>query len=124
LYSIETYKTKGGKDEIADYIKQLGEQAQTSKEHRIRLKKIVEYLDLLVTYGTRAGLPAIKHIDGDIYELRPLDDRIFYAYWKDDTYILLHHFHKKTQKTPQKEIDQAKRNLKDWLERGGDNGKL
>lgn len=124
MYDFETYKTKQGKDEIAEYIEQLGQKAKTSKEHRIKLKKIFEYLDLLATYGTRAGLPAIKHIDGDIWELRPLDDRILYAYWTNDTYILLHHFQKKTQKTPQREIDQAKRNLKDWLERSGNNGKL
>ncbi|MDR2179944.1 MAG: type II toxin-antitoxin system RelE/ParE family toxin [Synergistaceae bacterium] len=32
-------------------------------------------------------------------------------------FVLLHHFIKKTQKTPVKEIDQAKRNLKDFLDK-------
>ena len=59
----------------------------------------------------------MKHIEGDIWELRPLKDRIFFFYWKDNTFILLHYFIKKTQKTPQREIEQAKRNLKDFLDR-------
>ena len=37
---------------------------------------------------------------------------------KDNGFILLHYFQfKKTQKTPKREIDQAKRNLKDMQER-------
>jgi len=123
LYDYKTYETKQGKDKIAEYIKKLGKKAKTSKDSRIKLKKIFEYLDILVTYGTRAGLPYTKHIVDDIWELRPLDDRILLAYWKDDTFILLHHFKKITDKTPPQEIEQAKRNLKDWLERSDTNGK-
>lgn len=36
----------------------------------------------------------------------------------DDTYILLNHFIKKTQKTPIKEIEKAKRIIKEIKERG------
>ncbi|MCL1917654.1 MAG: type II toxin-antitoxin system RelE/ParE family toxin [Peptococcaceae bacterium] len=35
--------------------------------------------------------------------------------------MLLHHFLKKTQKTLQKEIDKAKRNLADYRERSEEN---
>lgn len=31
--------------------------------------------------------------------------------------VLLHYFIKKSQKTPKKEIDQARKNLRDFLER-------
>jgi phage-related protein len=126
LYDIVTYETAQGKDEIAEYVSQLAEKAKTSKEHRVKLKKIFEYLDILATYGTRAGLPSMRHLDGDIWELRPFDERILYAYWENDVFILLHHFAKRTQKTPQREIEQAKRNLQDWLERkkGDNNGEL
>jgi len=50
-------------------------------------------------------------------ELRPLDNRILYAYYKNKTFILLHHFVKKTKKLPPKELEQAKRNLADFIER-------
>ena len=44
---------------------------------------------------------------------------LHYAYYKDKKFIILHHFIKKTQKTPKREIEQAKRNLQDYLERNG-----
>ena len=71
----------------------------------------------LSLYGTRLGTPFVKHIEGDLWELRPLRNRIFFFYWKDNRFVLLHHFIKKSQKTPAKEIQRAKLNLKDFLER-------
>ncbi len=65
------------------------------------------------------GEPVSKHLDGEIWELRPLDNRILYAYYKDNKFVLLHQFTKKTQKTPKREIEQAKRNLLDYIERNG-----
>ena len=117
MYEIDIYEDKNGNSPVADFFEELNAKARTSKEHRIRLKKIAEYLQLLRGYGTRAGLPSTKYISEDIWELRPTHDRILFAYWKDDKFILLHHFVKKTQKTPQREILQAKRNLIDFLER-------
>ncbi len=37
----------------------------------------------------------------------------------DDTFVLLHHFRKKTQKTPQREIEKAKMERDDWITRKG-----
>ena len=119
MFDYVTYENRQGKDEIAEFIKELSVKAQTSKYERVRLKKIMQYLDLLVTFGTGIGEPFTKHIEGDIWELRPTSDRIFYAYWKDNKFVLLHQFEKKTQKTPAREIGRAKRNLQDWLERNG-----
>jgi phage-related protein len=64
-------------------------------------------------------LPYTKHLNDDIWELRPLDDRILFAYWKNNMFVLLHHFRKTTNKTPPSEIKQAKQNLKDWVEKNG-----
>lgn len=36
---------------------------------------------------------------------------------KDDTFVLLHHFRKKTQKTPRREIEKAKAERDDWVAR-------
>ena len=102
-----------------EYLKALGK--KTDKDSRLKLKKIHEYMQALGEYGTRAGYPYIKHIDGDIWELRPIRDRFFFFSWQNNTFILLHNFVKKTQKTPAREIAQAKRNLKDFIERSSDN---
>lgn len=48
-------------------------------------------------------------------------DRILFVAWHDNTFVLLHHFMKKTQKTPIREIEKAKRELADFKERGIDN---
>ena len=117
MYEIVFYKDKNDNEPIKDYIYELSKK-QNSKDARIKLKKIFEYIGQLKAYGVSAGKPAIDHITGtDLYELRPTSDRIFFTYWKNDTFVLLHHFIKKTQKTPAREIEQAKRNLEDFLER-------
>ena len=59
----------------------------------------------------------MKHLDGEIWELRPLRDRILFAGVVGGKFVLLHQFLKKTQKTPKREIEQAKKELEDYLER-------
>jgi len=121
MYEVIIYKDKNDNAPIEDYIYGLS-QKQHSKDSRIKLKKILEYIGQLKAYGVSAGKPAIDHITGtDLFELRPTSDRIFFAYWKNNTFVLLHHFAKKTQKTPPREIEQAQRNLKDFLERAEKN---
>ena len=56
---------------------------------------------------------ARKHIEGDIWELRPLRERVFFVAWYNNSYVLLHHFTKKTQKTPKDKIKLAKQRLKE-----------
>mgnify|MGYP000614733014 FL=1 len=34
-------------------------------------------MKILRNYGTLAGEPYMKHLEGDIWELRPIRDRIF-----------------------------------------------
>jgi phage-related protein len=77
----------------------------------------LEYVRVLKAYGTQAGEPYIKHLDGEIWELRPIRERVLFAAWTENEFILLHHFLKKTQKTPASEIEQAKRRLEDYKER-------
>jgi len=62
----------------------------------------------------------VKHIGGQIWELRPLKNRIFLFYWKDNMFVMLHHFIKKTNKTPANEIEIAKSRMKDHIERSGE----
>lgn len=116
MHRIYFYKDKNGKEPVAEYLAELD--SKKDKDSRIKLKKIREYVKTLSEYGTQAGEPYIKHLDGDIWELRPLRDRIFFVGWANGSYILLHHFMKKTQKTPAREIEKAKRELADMIERG------
>lgn len=119
LFDIVFYENRNGEKPVEQYIISLA--IQQNKDARIKANKIAEYIKKLSEYGTHVGLPEVDKIEGtDLWELRPIRDRIFFAYWKDNTFVLLHHFVKKTQKTPKREIEQAERNLKDWLERFGE----
>ena len=118
MFKILFYKDRNDHDPLAEYLGELAQKAVTSKNERIKLKKITEYMELLEKYGTMLGEPYVKHIADDLWELRPLNNRIFFFHWKDGKLIMLHHFVKTTKKTPPREIEQAKRNQKDFLERG------
>ena len=115
MYRIKIYKDSNGEQPIKKYLTQLAE--NTDKDSRIKLNKIDFYLEALRKFRTRAGEPFVKHIDGNIWELRPLRDRFFFFGWQGNYFVLLHHFVKKTRKTPPDEIAQAKRNYKDFIER-------
>jgi len=117
MYEIYFYEDKNGNSPVFDYIQALSQ--RTDKDSRINLTKTQDYIKVLRKHGKAAGEPYVKHIEGDIWEIRPIRGRIFFASWEDDGFILLHHFVKKTQKTPQREINQAKRNLADMRERSG-----
>ena len=86
MYSIEFYEDKNGYSEIVQYLYELRQKSKSSKESRINFNKIVAYLDLLEEYGTRIGEPVTKHLEGDIWELRPLKNRFLYAYYKDNKF--------------------------------------
>ncbi len=110
------YRDRSGNKPVADYIKAIA--AKQDKDSRIKARKIQEYLNTLGEYGLRLREPYIKHLDGDLWELRPLSDRFFFVAWTGGSFVILHHFVKQTQKTPQREIEQAKRELADLKERG------
>lgn len=117
MYDIIFYEDKNGYSEVVQFIRQLNTKSKNSKDTRINLNKITAYIDLLAEEGTRIGEPVTKHLDGVIWELRPLKNRILYAYYKENQFIILSHFKKKTRKTPISEIEKAKRYLNDFLER-------
>lgn len=116
MHKINFYKDKNGTEPVLEYLRELA--SKKDKDSRIKANKINDYIEILSQYGTQAGEPYIKHLDGDIWELRPLRDRIFFVGWANGSYVLLHQFIKKTQKTPAREIDKAKRELADLIERG------
>ena len=115
MYQVRFYKDAKGNSPVLDVLEKLS--AQRDKESRIRLNKIKNYIDVLENFGTTIGEPYIKHIEGKIYELRPMKDRIMFAAYTGKEFILLSHFIKKTQKSPAREIEKAQKRFNDFLER-------
>lgn len=74
----------------------------------------------------REGLPAAKHLRGEIYEVRAdaatRSFRILFATEGRYSQILLSlsAFEKRTQKTPPRELGLAEMRLRDWRARGAD----
>src|SRR5574340_1120759 len=78
--------------------------------------KIATLLKFLAIKG-RLDEPEAKKIDKNLFELRVKlggQWRAFYAYVLKDCIVLLSVFNKKTQQTPQREIDKAKKRLEDY----------
>ena len=119
MYKIRFFKDRRGKRPAVDYIKKLAK--KKNKDSCVKLVKINDYIEALQKGGTQIGEPYIKHLDGEIWELRPLRDRFLFAALDGQSFILLHRFVKKTKKTPLREIEQAKRELADRKERSANN---
>jgi phage-related protein len=120
MYGVFTYVDRNGREPVREYTDGLA--ARADKSSLIKVRKIVDYLNILREKGKRAGEPYIKHLDGEIWELRPLKDRILFAAWDGKGFILLNHFVKKTRKIPRHEIDKAKKLFADFIERSRQDG--
>ena len=116
MHDILFYRDPNGNEPILDYLRKVSR--KNDKDSRVKLRKIQDYIKILSQYGTQAGEPYLKHLIGDIWELRPLKDRILFVGWTKGDYVLLHCFVKKTKKTPVREIERAKRELTDLMARG------
>lgn len=115
MYTVKFYRDKDGNEPVREYLQELAD--KSDKDSRINLNKIRDYVKSLSLYGKALGEPYIKHLDDDIWELRPLRNRILFFGYDGNQFILLSHFIKKTQKAPKREIEKAKRLMKDYLDR-------
>lgn len=115
MFDIEFWEDKKGYSDVADYIENLSN--KSDKDSRVNLRKIVAYIDILSEKGSSICYPVARHIDDDILELRPIDNRFMYAYITGNKIIILSHFIKKTNKTPKSEIEKAKKRLEEYKEK-------
>lgn len=117
MYTVEFYESADGKSELWDFLEELRVKAATSKDARIQHKQISLYIQLLQDNGTRLNENITKHLEDGIWKLHPGNNRVFYFFYENDTFVLLHQFRKKSQKTPKREIEKAKTERTDYLTR-------
>ena len=117
MYTVEFYETADGRSELWDFLEELRMKAATNKDARIQYKQISLYIQLLQDNGTRLNENITKHLEDGIWELRPGNNRVFYFFFENDTFVLLHYFRKKSQKTPKREIQKAKNERADYVAR-------
>ncbi|TDL95536.1 type II toxin-antitoxin system RelE/ParE family toxin [Macrococcus carouselicus] len=114
-WKIDIYRKENGEEPVRNFLDSL-----PNKERA----KVLRTFQLLEEFGTSLGMPHRRHIDEDIYELRTVLGnnifRVFHFHYKEGTFILLNGFRKKTNKTPTKEIERAKRYRDDYLKQKGE----
>ncbi|MBQ8093972.1 MAG: type II toxin-antitoxin system RelE/ParE family toxin [Clostridia bacterium] len=117
MFNIDFYETSDGYSDIQEFLESLRAKANSVKNARIQYGQVARYIELLQENGTNLPTQIAKHLEDEIWELRPGDNRVLFFYFDHGTYVLLHHFRKKTQKTPPREISRAKLEMKDYIAR-------
>lgn len=109
-WKIELYENTRGEKPVEEFFDSLETKARLKINHAI---------ELLETFGLEGGYPHVKKLTGsDLWEYRILGSdsiRIFYIAMTGKTFLILHGFKKKKQKTPTKEIKIAEERLKEYL---------
>ena len=95
MYNIVFYEDKNGFLELNDELMELAKKADNNKDARIQFKQITLYIELLKNQGTKMSPNITKHLEGEIWELRPGFNRVLYFYFENNTFVLLHMFRKK-----------------------------
>jgi phage-related protein len=113
-WTVEYYKDAEGNEPAATFIDALPDKT---------IVKVFRIIKLLREYGILLKEPYTKQIKGKIRELRIKDSqgaiRILYFTHTGKRFILLHGFIKKTEKTPEREIEIAEKRMNDFIQRGG-----
>ena len=77
-FEIDFYEKENGKYEILDFINELRNKKANDKNARIQYKQIILYIELLSKNGTALPQNITKHLEDDIWELRPGNNRVLY----------------------------------------------
>jgi phage-related protein len=118
-WQVEYYKKENGNIPVLDYLLSL--------DAKIRAKAFSE-IELLEKHGPELREPYVKLLKGTqykgLFELRVKFasniSRIFYFAYRQNTFVLLHGFTKKTEITPQRELERALHYKEDYERRCDD----
>lgn len=110
--------------EVNFFIKENGDcpvkEFLLSIDKKMRAKILVD-IDLLEENGPQLREPYSKHIGDGIFEIRAKQGsnitRVLYFFFVGKKIVLTNGFVKKTQKTPQSEIETAKKYRAEYIER-------
>ncbi len=116
MFEIKIYETPAGNRPFEKYIEKLLKQHKEDEVYELRA-----YLNKLKEFGYKINEEfkplAIKLLREDIYELRPSSSRVFFFYFRNGVFIILHGYEKKQNKTDPKEIEKAILEKKDYIKR-------
>lgn len=111
------YPTSRGHQPVYEWLKKI------QGKEKDRYNRIAPKLSALQENGPlirslRVKQEYVKKLrNQEVWQLRVDDDRILFFFDKNGNIVLTNHFKKKSNNTPQKEIDTAERRRNIWLER-------
>jgi len=114
MYEVVFYEDRNGISKLYDELIYLTRKSVHDKDARIQINQINYCIELLKNIGTRLPNNISKHLQDEIWELRPGNNRVLYFYFEKNTFVLLHMFRKKTRRTPVSEIEKAKKEALDF----------
>jgi phage-related protein len=97
-WQITCYLDARRRNPVEDFIQSLPER------ERVLVRARIEFL---AEVGNRIREPLSKSLGNGLFELRVKSARIFYCFKPGGVIVLLHGFTKKSQKTPQRELQIA-----------------
>ena len=103
-WTVEYYQDGSGRNPVLEFLEHA---APGDFAASLRL------IDLLKEFGTGLGPPYCKHVEGDLWELRPRSIRLFYFAGAGRRFVIVHAYHKKRQKAPRREIRVAMARMKE-----------
>ena len=107
-WEVLFYRDEKEREPVQEFLRSLDTRAQA---------RLIWSIEQLRVRNISARYPLVEHIEGDIFELREESStniyRILYVLYIGRRIVLLHGFQKKTQKTPKREIELARRRAAD-----------
>ncbi len=99
------YRSENGNEPVREWLKELRKEDRRAVGEDIKTAQ----------FGWPLGMPLIRKIEKDLWEVRSnITDGIARTFFtvKGATMVLLHGFVKKSQETPQNELQTARRRLR------------
>lgn len=112
MFDIDFYRTESGECPTEEYLDSLNKKLRA---------KTLRSISILEEFGNELRHPISAPLGDGIFELRTITGsditRILYFFLVGEKIILTHGFTKKTQKTPLREIERAKKYRQDYMKR-------
>ena len=103
---VRFFRTDAGGEPVRDWLRQLSKSQKKAIGEDIKTVQI----------GWPLGMPLVRKLEVDLWEVRTLLPegwaRVLFTTVKSEL-VLLHGFLKKSMKTPRKDLDTARKRLKD-----------
>jgi phage-related protein len=116
-WTLEFYIDERGRCPVEEFLDSLDQRT------RARFGWSAEQLRIR---NVRAREPLVRHLEGNLWELREESAtniyRVIYFFYTGRRIVLLHGFQKKTQRTPRRDLETARRRRTEFLAQQGRKG--